>query len=550
MAQDGEASIVFVVTFDAGSGTFADGNNTKDVAVALGNKVNPPDLPSHAFNTFKGWYNDSEEYNFSDLVFANITLYAVWDFNETAFASWLSGQSGGASNADPIAVALAIDLGTMTSSTSNWQKMLSAINIANKYVDLDLSSCTMDGTAFNPVYSVTTGKDHITGIVLPDVAKSIPDASTSTQQAFRNFSELKTFSARGLISIGNYAFLNVDKLTKVDLSAASALTSIGYVVFRGCTNLQEISLPASLDTIGTYAFYASGLKSIDLSNASGLISIRSYTFAICSKLEEVKLPSGLTSIEKSAFEDCSELTNIFQPTPFSIIGASAFENCSKLTSVSILATATINSNSFIGCTSLTSFNIVGTGSLSAAFDGKALIRNTTIVAYPSASGNIFLPAGFYSIGEYAFSKSNVTFVSTPTNLVSIDNLAFSDCKQLQSIFIKDVEFIGWNAFEICTDLDFVSMPSVKTISGAAFYGCSKLVDITLPEVLDFIGDSAFENCINLISITCMSEIPPQLASDYSIFYESDELRIYVPQESADEYRNEWPNYQRFIYGIK
>ena len=57
-------------------------------------------------------------------------------------------------------------------------------------------------------------------------------------------------------------------LTKIDLSAAKYLTTIGDEAFQGCTGLTSITIPASVETIGTKAFQASGLQGIRLERAS------------------------------------------------------------------------------------------------------------------------------------------------------------------------------------------------------------------------------------------------------------------------------------------
>ena len=55
--------------------------------------------------------------------------------------------------------------------------------------------------------------------------------------------------------------------------------------FKGCTGLTEVKLPASLTTIGEYAFDG------------------------CTGLTEIKLPASLTTIDKYAFFGCTELTS-------------------------------------------------------------------------------------------------------------------------------------------------------------------------------------------------------------------------------------------------
>ena len=62
--------------------------------------------------------------------------------------------------------------------------------------------------------------------------------------------------------------------------------------------------------------------------------------------------------------------------------------------------------------------------------------------------------------------------------------------------------IGDSAFEGCTSLTSITLPdSVTSIGSGAFIGCSSLTSITIPDSVTCIGDSAFEDCTSLTSIT-------------------------------------------------
>ncbi len=74
----------FTVTFDANGGSFADGNTTQQITVEKGTPVTAPeDTPTYHDKTFEYWAIQQEddsfsEYNFSQPVTQNITLYAQW----------------------------------------------------------------------------------------------------------------------------------------------------------------------------------------------------------------------------------------------------------------------------------------------------------------------------------------------------------------------------------------------------------------------------------------------------------------------------------------
>lgn len=135
-------------------------------------------------------------------------------------------------------------------------------------------------------------------------------------------------------SIANGAFRNKDgkrlpngdaapmgaPLTKIDLSAATYLTSIGNEAFQNCTSLESLTIPASVRTIGTKAFENSGIRTLRLERISAL----SYSSLV---------------LKDRAFADCKKLTHItnnvtrFTDTAYGIVyddsSANAFDGCEK-----------------------------------------------------------------------------------------------------------------------------------------------------------------------------------------------------------------------------
>jgi hypothetical protein len=83
-------------------------------------------------------------------------LYAKWKYPEgTAILDvneveqYLETQIGGKNTDDPVLLNVQINLENMTNANSGWGKLIAAIGKADKYVKIDLSSCTMNGTEFN-----------------------------------------------------------------------------------------------------------------------------------------------------------------------------------------------------------------------------------------------------------------------------------------------------------------------------------------------------------------------------------------------------------------
>ena len=212
----------------------------------------------------------------------------------------------------------------------------------------------------------------------------------------------------------NYA----NKLQKVILPAS--VKTIGSFAFAGCGNLTKIQWSENLVSIGESAFdRCLGLKNIEL--PEGLIEIGKGAFA-SSGISEITFPTTLQFIYDEAFADCDYITSITLPEGLVTLGESAFWNCEALLSVTIgKGLETINEDAFRDCFALTSISI---------------------------------PEGVKKIGANAFrSCKNLASITLPQSLERIDDNAFYECKKLEEITITaNVNWIGANVFAGCTSL--------------------------------------------------------------------------------------------------
>lgn len=93
--------------------------------------------------------------------------------------------------------------------------------------------------------------------------------------------------------IGDYAFEECTKLTKVDFVSNSVLTRIGDWAFYACSSLKQINLPVSLITIGQGPFSNTKLSSIFI--PKNVSYIDSYICGGCSQLVEIKVDPDNTT---------------------------------------------------------------------------------------------------------------------------------------------------------------------------------------------------------------------------------------------------------------
>lgn len=251
-------------------------------------------------------------------------------------------------------------------------------------------------------------------------------------------------------------------------------------------NLTGIKTPSTLISIGDSAFYdnmGSCLSSVTLNE--GLKTIGSYAFG----------HNGSPNIS---------ITSIEIPSTVTSIGYGAFESSYSLTSVSLPATASLDTRVFAYCSSVR-FTVRGTGSLSTALDGVLLIKDgNTVLAGSGATGNITLPNSITSIANHAFSSSRITSIDIPSTLTTIESNAFYMCWNLTSITLPaTISSFGSGVFTYCPALyTVVGTGSLSTAlngmiliqnGNKVLAGNGASGNIILPDLITTIGFWAFSN---------------------------------------------------------
>ena len=296
-------------------------------------------------------------------------------------------------------------------------------------------------------------------------------------------------------SIGDDAFRQCKALTSVTLS--QSLTTLGNRCFIDCAALKSITLPKSLTTVeGAYHFQrCKDLSKVDFEKGSKLTSISNYMFASCPftnitipasvktigegafawlPLTKVNFEEGsqLTTMGKEAFRGCKNLASIVIPRSLTtLVGASQFNNCDKLAKVI-----------FEEGSQLTSISAY-------MFNNCPLLTEITI------------PASVKTIGECAFGWGKISSLSFEKGslLESIGKDAFNRSPLQGALDLRPctkLTTIGYAAFRDATFdgvLDLTPCKSLTTISDFAFRSCQKITMVFVPASVKTIGGEAFNN---------------------------------------------------------
>lgn len=329
-------------------------------------------------------------------------------------------------------------------------------------------------------------------------------------------SSLKTIELpEGLLTIGSYAF-----------SQCKSLTSA--VIPSTVTNLEKSGNGAQILGVGRFAFYSTPLTDITFRPMSGekpegyLGVTLCDTFSICRKLTNIVLPANMVTaldasnkvipaISADAMDDCplsqiavNEGGNYVAENNILYLTENGVKKeiivAAKSVSGEVVIPYTVSDiwrGAFASCELITSIKFEATPEGQAAVPLK-------ISAYPDTFPlgtfkatkftSIELPSRTVGIGPYAFAYSGLTSIKIP-RAVGDDGDEFG---------------ISRNAFEYCADLTVVEFEEgaenrVLTVDEYAFRETA-ITSLTLPSGTVSIGDSAFYDCANLVTVNIPDSI--------------------------------------------
>ena len=221
--------------------------------------------------------------------------------------------------------------------------------------------------------------------------------------------------------MGKDAFKGCSNLAAVNFG--NSLKVIGISAFDGCSTLSgTITLPESVITVGANAFENCGIETADLSK-TGISVLSNGVFKDCSDLKKVILPASVTKIENYSFNNCASLSEI-NASAVTSIGYDAFRGCTALCDKAQFENVEyIASGAFDGTAIYTSANGA------AVTVGKAFYKTEESVV------SLAVDEGVKQISPYAFyNTKEFSTLALPTSLEKINENAFA-CAESGNIFV-------------------------------------------------------------------------------------------------------------------
>ncbi len=380
------------------------------------------------------------------------------------------------------------------------------LTAAHDFAECSVCECGYDGLE----YEVSGSYAHVLGYGKASGTKKVWLRATYKGQ------EVERIHERALENNKNLVEIKIDE----------GIKNIDNLAFNNCPNVEKISLPDSLISLGSNNISSKYLDNQENWTKVGngrVLYIGHHLYSARDISGSYTVEPGTKSICRSAFMLNKGLTEIVIPNSIVFIGSYAFNDCVNLQKCVFDGT--------IGDW----FKIFFVDELSNP------LHYATEFHVDRASGTISLPEGVTSIPAGTFmGDTEITQIEIPSTVTEIGARAFYGCTNLATVIVKSekIRSIGEDAFtgtafydnqsnwsngvlyldvkaedgsttcsyllkadneKLADNPEVIIKENTKLIAGGAFRNCTNLQKITICSTIEVIGINAFTGCSGLTS---------------------------------------------------
>lgn len=294
-----------------------------------------------------------------------------------------------------------------------------------------------------------------------------------------------------LTQISPSAFAGCDLLTSTTFreNSDSSLTIQGGA-FGDCAELFNVVFPGQLSYIGRYAYtQCPKLKDVifnDNNNDKSYLRIDDYAFEKCPNIESLSFPGRLTSIGNFVFRECTNLSDITfrdsserlklgygASSSKTLFGDSNLQSLYMGRNIEYDVSETYGFSPFYNQKMLKDVRFSQAGTVTYCKDN--LLRNV------NGCEELILPESLLTIGNRTFAgMSDLKGITIPNNVKEIDVYAFSDDSCLKYANLStSCPWLKEGLFSSCDSLEAIVIPPVVTkMDKYLFSNCKSLATVT------------------------------------------------------------------------
>lgn len=418
----------------------------------------------------------------------------------------------------------------------------------------DTSSCKKSSPR---IFNIDNDSDEFNLSVLPKIAKvrkssraniRFQDVTLSEPGTLATVLGDKIYELDSLVVRGKVDDSDIYTMWKCSFYGGLSVLNLEYSV------IQDNRLPRNAFwyqseqyTPGDDYFYSIPLRRIIL--PEGLVELGEFACMYAVNLETINFPTTLREIKRRCFSDCQQLNvnPLIIPEGVEYIGNSSFVNCQSLSGKVVLPSTikTIGSSAFFQ-SKITECNFP-----------EGLIEVGDAAFYSCRLKEAILPNSCLSFPGDSHFALNIELerARIPEGLKMIPESFLDGCEKMYECTMPNsVETIGYGAFWQCASLkELILSPNLKSIEKEGLYYCKGLNSIRFPATLEILGAESCLHWKNIKEIYCAAQTPPtcmhstlnpgntpwgRYGSDFENRTRQD-IPIYVPIGTADQYRNAW-----------